>query len=151
AMHATRTTGAIFSLGLGLVVLLAASAGTGAGAQEKPAMTTAQTRATMEAYAAALLGGGAYEAYFADDVVLTMTGVPGEVVGPAAAKAAIDAVHHQQFDAHPKLVTLVVGEGTAAVEAVFVGTQIGEFAGIAPTGKAVEVPYGVFYELEGGK
>jgi hypothetical protein len=40
---------------------------------------------------AALLGGGAYETSFADDLVVTMTGVPGAFVGPAAAKAAINA------------------------------------------------------------
>ena len=105
----------------------------------------------MEAYAAALLGGGAYETYFADDIVLTMTGVPGEITGPAAAKAAIDAIHHEQFDATPEVTNLVIGEGTAAIEAVFVGTHTGEFAGIAATGTAVEVPYSVFYELADGQ
>ena len=114
-------------------------------------MTAAETRATMEAYAAALLGGGAYETYFADDIVVTMTGVPGEITGPAAAKAAIDAMHHEQFDAKPELTTLVVGEGTAAAEVMFVGTHTGEFAGIAATGTEVEVPYSVFYELADGK
>jgi predicted ester cyclase len=120
-------------------------------AQEEAPMTAAETRATMEAYAAALLGGGAYETYFAADIVLTMTGVPGEITGPAAAKAAIDAMHHEQFDAHPEVVSLVVGEGTAAIEAVFVGTHTGEFAGIAATGTEVSVPYSVFYELADGK
>ena len=80
-----------------------------------------------------------------------MTAVPGEITGPAAAKAAIDALHHEQFDAKPELTTLVVGEGTAAAELMFVGTHIGEFAGIAATGKAVEVPYSVFYQLSDGK
>ncbi len=114
-------------------------------------MTAAETQATMEAYAAALLGGGAYETYFADDIVVTMTGAPGEITGPAAAKAAIDALHHEQFDATPELITLVAGEGTAAAELIFVGTHTGEFAGIAATGKAVEVPYSVFYQLSDGK
>ena len=150
-MHA-HVGKAALGLGLGLVVMLGTIA-TRANviAQEEAPMTAADTQATMEAYAAALLGGGAYETFFADDIVLTMTGVPGEIVGPAAAKAAIDAVHHEQFDAHPEVVTLVVGEGTAAIEAVFVGTHTGEFAGIAATGKAVAVPYSVFYELEDGK
>lgn len=120
-------------------------------AQEASPMTVDETRATMEAYADALLGGGAYETYFADDVVVTMTGVPGEITGSAEAKAAIDALHHEQFDAKPELTTLVVGEGTAAAELMFVGTHTGEFAGIAATGKAVEVPYSVFYELADGK
>jgi hypothetical protein len=137
---------------LGLVVVLGTIATLASvNAQEESPMTTAETRTTMEAYASALLGGGAYETYFADDIIVTMTGAPGEIVGPAAAKAAIDAVHREQFDAHPKVVSLVVGEGAAAIEAVFVGTHTGEFAGIAATGKTVEVPYSVFYELEAGQ
>jgi predicted ester cyclase len=44
---------------------------------------------------------------------------------------------------------LVVAEGQAAVEADFVGTHTGEFAGIAATGKDVRVPYAVLYDLEG--
>jgi predicted ester cyclase len=144
--------GTTFGLGVGLVVLLTTMAGwASARAQAESAMTVAETRATMGAYAEALLGDGPYETFFADDIVVTMTGVPGEIRGPAAAKAAIDAIHHEQFDAQPEVTNLVVGEGTAALEAVFVGTHIGEFAGIAPTGKEVSVPYSVFYELEDGK
>jgi predicted ester cyclase len=143
---------AVLGLGLGLVVLLGTlTTRAGVIAQDESPMTAAETRATMEAYAAALLGGGAYEAYFANDIVVTMTGVPGEITGPAAAKAAIDAIHHEQFDAKPELTTLVVGEGTAAAELMFVGTHTGEFAGIAATGKEVSVPYSVFYELADGK
>jgi predicted ester cyclase len=144
--------GTTFGLGVGLVVLLATMAGwASARAQAESAMTVAQTQETMGAYAEALLGDGPYETFFADDIVYTMTGVPGEIRGPAAAKAAIDAIHHEQFDAQPEVTNLVVGEGTAALEVVFVGTHIGEFAGIAPTGAEVRVPYSVFYELEDGK
>jgi hypothetical protein len=64
-------------------------------AQQEAPMTAAKTLATMEVYAAALLGGGAYEASFADGIVVAMTGAPGEIRGPAAAKAAIDAIHHE--------------------------------------------------------
>ena len=46
---------------------------------------------------------------------------------------------------------MIVGEGTAALEAVFVGTHTGEFAGIPATGKQVLVPYAVFYELAEGR
>ncbi len=37
----------------------------------------------------------------------------------------------------------------AAVEAEFVGTHVGEFAGLAPTGRLVRVPYAVAYDLAG--
>jgi predicted ester cyclase len=151
-MRANLRTRVMLTLGLSLVVLLGTIATrAGVGAQEASPMTTAETQETMEAYFAALLGGGAYETSFADDLVVTMTGVPGEIRGPAAAKAAIDAIHHQQFDAKPEVTNLVIGEGTAALEAVFVGTHTGEFAGIAPTGKEVSVSYSVFYALADGK
>ena len=143
---------ATLGLGLSLVVMLGTIATLASvNAQETSPMTAAETQETMEAYASALLGGGTYETFFADDVVVTMTGVPGEITGPAAAKAAIDALHQEQFDAKPELTSLVVGEGTAAAELVFVGTHTGEFAGIAASGKAVSVPYSVFYELADGK
>ena len=150
-MHA-NVGKAIFGLGLGLMVMLGTIATLASvNAQEESPMTAAETRATVEDYAAALLGGRAYETYFADDVVVTMTGAPGEITGPAAAKAAIDALHHEQFDAKPELTNLVAGEGTAAAELMFVGAHTGEFAGVAATGKEVEVPYSVFYEVADGK
>ena len=149
-MRTTRIGRSVLGLGVGLAAVAAVALG-GAGAQEARPMSVEQTRQTMEAYAEALLGGGAYETFFADDLVVTMTGVPGEITGPAAAKAAIDALHREQFAAAPEVKTVVVGEGTAALELDFVGTHTGEFAGIAPTGKEVDVPYGVFYELADGK
>ena len=114
-------------------------------------MTAEETQETIEAYAEALLGGGAYETYFADDIVVTVMGFGLEVTGREAAKQAIEAWHHEQFDATIEVRSVVVGEGTAAIEAEFRGTHTGEFAGIAPTGKEVDVPYSVFYELEDGK
>ena len=149
-MHTTRTIAAILALGLTLTLGTVAG-GAFAAVQDTPSMTVEETEATLEAYAEALLGGGAYETYFADDIVVTMTGVPGEVIGPAAAKQAIDALHQEQFDAAPEIKMAIVGAGTAALELDFVGTHTGEFAGIASTGKEVEVPYSVFYELEDGK
>jgi predicted ester cyclase len=41
--------------------------------------------------------------------------------------------------------------GKAAIEADFLGTHTGEFAGIQPTGRAVRVPYSVVYDLRGDK
>ena len=114
-------------------------------------MTAAETQAAMDAFFEALLTDGAYENYFTEDVALTMTGVPGETTGPEAVKAAVEAIHHEQFDANPELTNLVVGEGTTAAELIFAGTHAGEFAGIPATGKSVEVPYSVFYELSEDK
>ena len=58
-------------------------------------------------------------------------------------------MHEQAFDARPELKNLLIDEGKAALEADFVGTHTGEFAGVAPTGRAVRVPYSVIYDLRG--
>lgn len=47
------------------------------------------------------------------------------------------------------LKNLLVDEGKAALEADFVGTHTGEFAGVQATGRAVRVPYSVVYDLRG--
>jgi steroid delta-isomerase-like uncharacterized protein len=60
-------------------------------------------------------------------------------------------MHTQAFDAHPKVKTLVVGEGQAVLEADFVGTHTGEFLGVPSSGKSVQVPYCVVYDLRDDK
>jgi predicted ester cyclase len=60
-------------------------------------------------------------------------------------------MHTQAFDAHPKVTTLVVGDGHAALEANFVGIHTGEFLGIPASGRSVQVPYCVVYDLGGDK
>jgi predicted ester cyclase len=114
-------------------------------------MTVEQTQTTLDAYLDALVGGGLYADYFADDIVVTMMDSGQETVGREAAAQAIGYLHEVAFTAKPELKALIVGEGQAALEAVFVATHTGEFAGIAPTGKEVRLPYSVFYELENGK
>ena len=147
-MHGTRTT-----VGLALLIGLALTLGVGRfAAAEWPAPMSAEgTRQTVTAYAEALLGGGAYDEFFADDIVVTMAESGHETKGPAAAKQVIDGLHRESFDAAPVLAGLVAGEGEAALEWRLVGTHTGEFAGIAPTGKDVDVSYGAFVELRDGK
>jgi predicted ester cyclase len=45
---------------------------------------------------------------------------------------------------------MVVTEDKAAIEGNFIGKHIGEFAGVQPTGKDVNVPLCVTYELKNG-
>jgi steroid delta-isomerase-like uncharacterized protein len=138
-------------VGVGLLVSGTLAGVAHARTNEPSPMTADQTKQTVDAYLEALVGGGAYDTFFADDVVVTVVGAGQEVNGREAAKQMIDALHQEQFDAQPELENVVIGEGSAALEAVFVGTHTGDFAGIAPTGKTVEVPYSVFYELKDGK
>jgi predicted ester cyclase len=60
-------------------------------------------------------------------------------------------MHTQAFDAHPKVTTLVMGDGHAALEANFVGIHTGEFLGMPATGRSVQVPYCVVNDLRGDK
>jgi len=113
--------------------------------------STERTRATMAAYLDALVGGGDYGTYLAEDVTLTVMDT-GEVSrGRAAVVGLIDHLHRQAFAAAPVLRGLVVEGERAALEAEFVGRHVGEFAGLAPTGRQVRVPYAVGYDVAGGE
>jgi predicted ester cyclase len=114
-------------------------------------MTAAETRTAIEAYIDALLNDGDFAQYLDDNVVLTVMDTGQEVAGRQAVVDTIVALHQQMFDAQPEWTGLVVGEGLAAAEFAFVGTHTGEFAGIAPTGRGVRVPYAAFYDLADGK
>jgi predicted ester cyclase len=114
-------------------------------------MSAEQVRETMQLYAEALLARGAYGRFFADDVRLEVVGTDQRVQGAEPAEQAIRFLHEVAFDARPEISNVLVDAAGAAIEATFVGTHIGEFAGIAATGSAVRLPYSAFYELDAGK
>jgi len=115
------------------------------------AMSVDQTQEVIDAYLTALVAREDIAPFFSDDVVVELVDVAQVIQGRDAVAGAIVALHEQMFDARPELTNLIVGEGTAAVEAVFVGTHTGEFAGIPATGKEVAVPYAVFYDVANGE
>ena len=114
-------------------------------------MTVETTQRTMEAYLEDLVGGGPYKRHFADDVVVALVGTDQGAEGPDAAEAWINYLHRQAFEARPELKNMIIGDDGAAVEVDFVGKHVGEFGGIAATGREVRVPYSVVYDLEGEK
>src|SRR3712207_1171325 len=104
-------------------------------------MSAESTRSVMDDYLRALLDGSDFARFLAPDGVWT-TMETGEVVhGREAVRDLILAIHTQAFRARPELVNLVTGDGTAVLEAVFDGTHVGEFAGVAATGGHVRRPY----------
>jgi len=115
------------------------------------AMSIDETQAVMDAYVAALVGREDIAPYFSEDVVFELVDVGQRLEGRDEVVAAIVELHEQTFDAIPEVKNAVIGEGTAALEVVFVGTHTGEFAGIPATGMDVAVPYSVFYDLADGK
>jgi steroid delta-isomerase-like uncharacterized protein len=108
-----------------------------------------QTEKTMRSYLDALLKRGDFAAHFSDDVLWTTMEDGGEVRGREAVRDVIVSMHQRFFDASPELRSLVCGDGVAAVEAVFVGRHVADFAGVPATGRQVRVPYTMFYELDG--
>jgi predicted ester cyclase len=112
-------------------------------------MSTQQTQETMDAYLRALVDRGPFARYFAGDVTCTVVGTGQDIQGPAAVEGFIRYFHEQAFDARPEIKQTVVADGHAALEADFVGTHTGEFQGVPATGKHVQVPYAVLYDLDG--
>jgi steroid delta-isomerase-like uncharacterized protein len=87
----------------------------------------------------------------ADDVVFTHMASGDEHRGPAAVRGMLDYMYRQAFDATAEIRSRICTETQAVVEGEFVGTHIGEFAGIPATGRRVRVPLCVVYDLEGDR
>jgi steroid delta-isomerase-like uncharacterized protein len=114
-------------------------------------MSVEATSKTMRSYLDALVARGDFADYFTDDVTWTTIGTGQEVRGREPVRDFLTWMHTQAFDATPKVKTLVVGDGQAALEADFVGTHTGEFLGMPASGKSVQVPYCVIYDLRDNK
>ena len=114
-------------------------------------MSLEETESTIRQYLDALLNGGNFASFFADDVVWTTMETGDQVQGREAVRDFIIALHSQLFDASPELVNTTFTDGVAGLEGVFVGTHTAEFAGIPATGAAVRLPYSVFYDVDGGE
>ena len=87
----------------------------------------------------------------ADDVVFTIMENGQEHRGPEGVGQMLNYFYHIAFDAIAETTNTIFADGQAVVEGYFVGTHIGEFAGIPPTGKDVRVPICVVYDLENDK
>jgi len=104
-------------------------------------------RQVMQDYIDALVKRADFTSYFTDDVIVTLEGTDQRAEGRQAAGDLIRYMHEIAFDARPELKNMLVDAGKAAIEADFVGTHTGEFAGVQPTGRPVQVPYSVVYDL----
>ena len=111
-------------------------------------MSLEATTQTMNSYFESLLNGGEFDKFFTDDVEWTTVETGDKVTGRQAVRDYIFSMHRQIFDAHPEVKKIAIADGVASVEADFVGTHTGDFAGIAPTGAAVRIPYCVFYDVD---
>ncbi len=85
------------------------------------------------------------------DVVYTVMATGQESRGPEAVQGMLDYFYRIAFDAHADTKNMVVADQQATLEGDFVGKHIGEFAGIPATGKDVNVPMCIVYDLENDK
>ena len=108
-------------------------------------MSIENTRRVMERY---LDSSHADFSVLAEDVVFTMMGTGEATRGKEAVQGMLAYFYTLAFKAQAEPRVVVVGDGQAVFEGDFIGTHIGEFAGVPATGKSVRVPLCIVYELE---
>ena len=112
-------------------------------------MAVEQTRETLTRYIDELLSFGDFASYFTEDVTVAFMGANRTVRGRDAARTLITAVHQQAFRTAVNVTTVACSDQQAMIEARFLGTHIGEFEGVPATGRSVDVPYAVAYDVRG--
>ena len=76
-------------------------------------MSVEETEGTIREYLDALLNGGDFAAFFADDVLWTTMETGDQIRGREVVRDFIIALHSQLFDASPELVNVTVADGVA--------------------------------------
>lgn len=90
--------------------------------------------------------------YYSDGVVINLLGVPALLEGKAAVTDGFVVPFAQGFPGNiHKALNLVHQGNQVVVEWMFIATHKGNFAGIPPTGKTVNLPGCSVYTVEGGK
>jgi len=114
-------------------------------------MSIERTRQTLTTYLDELLSFGDFARCFTQDVELVFMGTDRLVTGREAARTTITFMHQQAFRSRIVAGAIVYGEEHAMLEARFQGVHVGEFEGIAPTHREVDVPYAVAYDFRGDR
>jgi len=114
-------------------------------------MSSQLTEATVKAYVEQLGQRAAFGQYFAPEVSLSMMGTDVGARGAAEVEQFIRFFHEQAFDAQPVAKTMCFADGRGALEFDFIGVHTSEFMGVAATGRRVDVPYSVVYDLAGDR
>ena len=111
-------------------------------------MSVERTRDAMERY---LNSAHRDLSMMAEDVVFTAMATGEEHRGVEGVRRMLEHVYHQAFDATAETRNRIYGENHAVLDADFVGTHIGTFAGVPATNRQVRVPLCVVYDLRDGK
>ena len=108
-------------------------------------MSVESTREVMERYISAEHGD---VSDMAEDVVFTIMATGQEHSGPQEILHMLNYFYHVAFEATAETTNMILADGQCCLEAMFRGKHIGEFAGVPATGKEVNVPLCVVYDLE---
>ncbi len=114
----------------------------------KAAMSVDETREVFMRYAESQHSD---VSMMAPDVVFRVMATGQAFHTPEGVLGMLNWFYHGAFEARAETRTVLVGEGSAAIEGDFVGRHTGEFAGVAATGKEVRVPLTVWYTLRDGR
>ena len=88
--------------------------------------------------------------YVAEDAVFTHMSTGDRTVGREAVQQMLHYIYHGAFDARAEIKNKIITEDKAVLEADFIGKHVGEFAGMPPTNREVNVPICIVYDLEDG-
>ncbi|MEO8110128.1 MAG: ester cyclase [Ginsengibacter sp.] len=88
--------------------------------------------------------------YIATDAVFTNMSTGEETKGREAIAGMLHYLYHIAFDAKAEIKNTIITGEKALLEADFKGKHVGEFAGLQPTNKEINVPLCVSYHLEDG-
>ena len=84
--------------------------------------------------------------YLTEDAEFTDLTTGQVTKGREAIGQMLHHIYHVAFDARAEISNTIITENRAVLEATFTGKHIGEFAGVAATGKNVRVPLCVVYD-----
>lgn len=108
-------------------------------------MSVDETRRVLEAY---------WEdhdpRYVAEDAVFTLLPTGEEIRGRDSIAKHLAGFYHGALDARAAKTNAVFADGQGVLEARVRGRHTGEFAGVAATGREVDVPICVTYDLRNG-
>ena len=108
-------------------------------------MSIEETRKVLEAY---------WEdhdpRYVAENAVFTMQPSGEEIRGRDAIAKHLAGFYHGALEARAVRTNAIFGDGQGVLEARVVGHHTGVFAGVAATGRAVDVPLCVTYDVADG-
>jgi hypothetical protein len=88
--------------------------------------------------------------YVAEDAVYKNLSTGDEYKGREEIGGMLHYMYHVAFDATAEITNKIITEKKAMFEGNFKGRHIGEFAGLQPTNKEINVPICVSYDLENG-